>query len=740
MSNKYSASGNNVSIRDMLSLVNTAQYDNLEDAWLKVVESNNKDVQALFEVVDLLVKRDEKKRAHDFLAMMVPHYKQKGHYRDVLTVLKRMLEYNPKEKGLAKDIAECYSNLFGNRAYTSALIERTGINGDGDVRDAVKKLETYFCLDNGDYVYHKSWGVGQVAAIDPDGEKVIINFEKKSNHSIAMDIVSTILQKLEKDDLLVMIHARKDVLQKMVEEDPVSLVKLTLKYFKGKALVSNIKGRITSGVMPVDAWSKWWTNAKKLLKKDPYIKFVDGTPSTTALAFRDSPVTHHSDILEKLANIHDIDKKIEITKKYIAGMKDSEVCKDTLTEITNLFDKDANALCSTNSAAAIECFLLLEELQLLQKGECGKYASRIETFIRDGINIPETINKINILEYRKHVLDLVKKVLPEKWPEEFSAIFFTNDGNLWEFIVKYLAAEKKQTATEAITHKLFNQFNAFPEHYIWFSKNGMQGRFAELYQNIDPAALLARLIELLDNLGFKIQKGRNGNLKTISNRIKNLLEDKGVDYATRIVNDVNAESLFNVISSSKCLEDWFKVSVENLIRDRFPDIFEDPAHPTIDESKIFVTQVGYEKRKKEFDHLMNVEFAENARDLGEAISRGDLRENAEYKAAREKQAMLVEKAERLKAELQKVVIIEPRAVQTDTVSPGAKVTVRDKEKTSLESYTLLGPWDVDIERGIISYLSPIGKGLFNKKVGEMVTIKLPDGTSTYEVIKIESAL
>ena len=140
-----------------------------------------------------------------------------------------------------------------------------------------------------------------------------------------------------------------------------------------------------------------------------------------------------------------------------------------------------------------------------------------------------------------------------------------NDGNLWEFIVKDLTAENKQSAVEAITHKLFNQFNAFPEHYIWFCKNGMQGRFAELYQNIDPSILFCRLIELLDNMGFKIQKGRNGNLKTISNKIKNLLEDKGVAYATSIVNDGNAESIFDIISSSKCLEDWFKVAVENLV-------------------------------------------------------------------------------------------------------------------------------------------------------------------------------
>ncbi|KAB2833771.1 MAG: transcription elongation factor GreA, partial [Candidatus Brocadia sp.] len=298
---------------------------------------------------------------------------------------------------------------------------------------------------------------------------------------------------------------------------------------------------------------------------------------------------------------------------------------------------------------------------------------------------------------------------------------------------------KKHHAIEEVALKVFNHFNAYPEHYIWFCKNGMHGRHPELYKNIDPAIMFNRLIELLDNLYFKIQKGRDGDFKTNVNKIKNLLEDKGTDYAINILNDANAESIFTVVSSSKGLEDWFKVSIESVIQDRYPDLFEQPGHPKLDENKIYVTKEGYDRRKKEFDNLMNVEFPENAQDLGEAISRGDLRENAEYKAAREKQAMLVEKAERMKAELQRVVLLDPHAVRSETASPGTRVTLKHQGKTELEIYTILGPWDVDIEKGVISYLSPIGKGLLSRAAGETVTIKLPEGESIYEIVKIEKA-
>ncbi|MEP9412015.1 MAG: transcription elongation factor GreA [Candidatus Brocadia sp.] len=740
MSNECSVAVNKLDTNDLVVLINTEQYDKLEEVWLETVASNNRDLQSLLEVVDLLARREEKKRAHDFLMMLVPHYRQKGLYLDVLEVLKKILEYNPKEKGLAKEIAECYSNIYKDRPYARELVEKTGIGRVSDIRSAMKKLEKYFYLDQGDYVYHKSWGVGQVVSVDTQGEKVNINFEKKINHSISMDIAPDILQKLDKDDLLAMIYARKDVLDKMVEEDPVGLIKLTLKYFKGKASVSHVKNRLISGVIPPEAWSKWWTNTKKLLKKDPYIKLTDGTPTTSFLELRISPMTYHQEILEKLAIAGDINKKIEITKKYISEMKNTETCRETLNEIATLFIKEADTLQGKNPSLATECFLLLEEIKDFLKEDSGKYKGNIETLIRTTENLPEFVDNITILEYRKRILGLIKQVKPEHWQDEFTSLFFVNSGNLWEFIIKELITENKQHAIEGIALKLFNQFNAYPEHYIWFCKNGMHGRYPELYKNIDPALMFNRLIELSDNIYFKIQKGRDGGLKAIINKIKNLLEDRGTDYAISILNDANAEGIFSVVSRSKGMEDWFKVSIESVIQDRYPELFETPGLPRLDENKIYVTKEGYERKKKEFDHLMNVEFAENARDLGEAISRGDLRENAEYKAARERQAMLVEKAERMKAELQKVVIIDPHSVHSDTVSPGTKVTLKQKGKTELETYTILGPWDVDIEKSVISYLSPIGKGLLNRTAGETITIKLPEGESIYEIVKVEKAL
>jgi tetrahydrodipicolinate N-succinyltransferase len=95
MSNERVINGNKLDTNELMSLVSAEQYDKLEEAWLGIVESNNKNLQSLFDVIDLLIKREERKRAHEFLMMLVPYYKQKGLYQEVLMVFKRVLECNP---------------------------------------------------------------------------------------------------------------------------------------------------------------------------------------------------------------------------------------------------------------------------------------------------------------------------------------------------------------------------------------------------------------------------------------------------------------------------------------------------------------------------------------------------------------------------------------------------------------------------------------------------------------------
>ncbi len=156
--------------------------------------------------------------------------------------------------------------------------------------------------------------------------------------------------------------------------------------------------------------------------------------------------------------------------------------------------------------------------------------------------------------------------------------------------------------------------------------------------------------------------------------------------------------------------------------------------------KIPMTQTGYDKLKQELDHIIKVERGKNIRDIEEARAHGDLSENAEYHAAKEKQGHLDAKKRELEQKLAHAEIIDVSKLTNEKVVFGATVTMIDTESGDMKKYTLVGQEEADFKKSKISIQSPVGKALISHKVGDVVTIRTPVKTVEYEIQKIEIAL
>jgi len=156
--------------------------------------------------------------------------------------------------------------------------------------------------------------------------------------------------------------------------------------------------------------------------------------------------------------------------------------------------------------------------------------------------------------------------------------------------------------------------------------------------------------------------------------------------------------------------------------------------------KIPMTQTGYDKLKQELDRIVKVERGKNIKDIEEARAHGDLSENAEYHAAKERQGHLDAKKRELEQKLAHAQIIDVSKLTNEKVVFGATVTLADTESGSIKKYTLVGQEEADLKLGKISILSPVGKALISHKVGDVVTIKTPVKTVEYEIQEIEIAI
>lgn len=155
--------------------------------------------------------------------------------------------------------------------------------------------------------------------------------------------------------------------------------------------------------------------------------------------------------------------------------------------------------------------------------------------------------------------------------------------------------------------------------------------------------------------------------------------------------------------------------------------------------KIPMTKEGYEKLKQELDHIIKVQRPRNIKDIEEARAHGDLSENAEYHAAKERQGHLDAKKRELEHKLSNAQIIDVSKLSNEKVVFGTTVTLTDTESGDTKKYTLVGQEEADLKKGKISVQSPVGKALIGHKAGDVVTIKTPAKTVEYEIQEIEIA-
>ncbi|MBK8131293.1 MAG: transcription elongation factor GreA [Gammaproteobacteria bacterium] len=154
-------------------------------------------------------------------------------------------------------------------------------------------------------------------------------------------------------------------------------------------------------------------------------------------------------------------------------------------------------------------------------------------------------------------------------------------------------------------------------------------------------------------------------------------------------------------------------------------------------SRVPMTEAGAEQLRAELEHLKRVERPRIVRAIAEARAHGDLKENAEYHAAREQQSFAEGRIQEIESKLSRAQIIDiTRLAPDDKVIFGATVTVINLDSDETRVYRIVGDDEADVKAGRISYQSPIARALIGKRVGDEVAVQTPSGTVSYEIDQV----
>jgi transcription elongation factor GreA len=577
--------------------------------------------------------------------------------------------------------------------------------------------------------------VGRIASIS--GDEIVIDFVKKRGHSMALKMAVDALQILSKDHIWVLKAAwKKEKLYAKIKSDPSWALKTIILSFNNSYDIKKLKNELVPSVLPAEEWAVWSGKVRKILKSDP--SFEVTPESVDVFSVRERPNSLSDKILNEFRAERKFFKRVDLLYSFLE-LKDMEAEAESLIEIIGYFLGYLKSPTQINETV-MGSYLLVKQVSVRVP---GLVAAPTLNFV----NLFNGIEDVNTLFFdlkdkrlQEDFLTQVK-MLVSSWQDVYVALF---PLSLLERIIDALQDDGKVGAEKLtlLVRRCYENYRKNKEAVVWFYRNA---RERDWYKDAGVAEEkeLLTLIYILDLCYREIESHRDTaeNRKTAKLVFAILITEGMVSRWIDSAGKDTSIRLFSLIEDVKALDPAEKLKLRNQIRVKFPDFkFRSAVGKETVSRVLFVTSAKYEEKSRELSRIMEEEVPKNSKEIAFALSLGDLRENAEYKAAKERQELLNATVAKLKDEMDRAQRFDPSTFSPAKAGFGAKVVLLNEALDKDEEYTIFGPWESDPDKKIISYLSPFGAAILNKKPGEKFVFSVGEENVQYTVKEISAAM
>ena len=326
-----------------------------------------------------------------------------------------------------------------------------------------------------------------------------------------------------------------------------------------------------------------------------------------------------------------------------------------------------------------------------------------------------------------HALQSFKTANPERWAEVLRGSLNFVSAKLCREFANLLIAEGKMDLLKETLARLVNQHTAGSELLLWLGRERSDA-FADI---LGPEVFRAMLTAMERD---QFNEKRSNRLREFILDDQELLSELTASADIDVVKD-----LTRALQLSPVFDDMDKRSLLARLVKSHPAVQSlISGEQTKQEAATLVSWESLERRKAEYQELVQKKIPANSKEIATARSYGDLSENHEFKAAKEMQKILMRRKEELENQLTRARGTDFANARTDIVSIGTVVQAMDLGANQTETFTILGAWDSDPEKGIISYLSPVAQSLLNHKVGDEVEFELHGAKRRHRIESIEA--
>ena len=594
-------------------------------------------------------------------------------------------------------------------------------------------------LAPGAFALHKSWGCARVAHADFLIGQLELEFLGGRKQAMQMSFAAVSLTPIPETHVEASRLTDAAAVQQQALDNPVEFVHRVVSDFNSRLTLDALSDYLAS-VLPDSAFPKpapgafkrWWTSLRNKLKNDG--RFIVPAKKNEFIAVRERPASPHLDIVDAFEKARQPKEQGAAAEVLLKGLEKFDGAPAELQRVLGLLEKAADDHQRRSPAHAIHLLCVRDEILERRKASLPEGALTLTTFLaHPPAHLAALLAPLPAARIR-HALEAGVALGGTAGDNLLLEVLAEGDSKVVAEATRLLLEQGHLEALRAHLARHIAERNANPELLAWFLAKRPEG-LAEL---ITPETLEAA-ITVVERENIKDSKRAVKLHKVLSDDKKIIAE------ALAHADGEAARDLMRKIMRTPILEEMDKRALlarAIKARPELQDLLEATEDKTSTEAApaakmLTVSWASLERRKKDYDELVNTRIPANSRDIQVAREQGDLRENAGFKFAKEQQGVLLRQKAELEHQLANCRGTSFENPETERVGLGTTARLRDHSTGAEEELHILGAWDGDSAKNIVSYLAAAATALIGKAAGETVAMPSETGTREVTIVSIE---
>lgn len=685
-----------------------------EEWFLAALEAQPLPFDSLVAVLQTLAESNRTSLANEWAELVQDALVQQRDRDRMAALMTAELGWRAADSGFKTFCHKALQAVFRNRA-DKAMVAGAGFDDANDVTTCMVRLNRLLALRPGALVLDGTWGFGVVKKCDDFYMKVVIDFDGKPQHAMTFAYAAESLTLLAEDHILTLRHRDPAELVRRVNEEAAEVVRMVLRSY-GDMPAVRLREILEDGIVDPAAWKTFWNGARRELKDDDLVEIP----------------TRRTANIRLLASARQYDA---VWFEALAAERDCETILERVYELedatdTAALDESARAVLADRLAfASLGTELRAPEVA----AAAGTLADRLGAFdgaagdtmraiLRRLLERKPFVATVDALPARelKPFIDLLARLFGDDLIARVVEMLDVLSIRVLDQVVPHLVAQGHEASVAARFREICDADSVAATTICWLCRNWA---FVDRNQPVSREDLLFRAVRVFES-------PCSGHALRAQNMLRNLFEQQEwLAVLLASVDELGREGFVRRVNAATHWEPTERRGVLARVLKTYPDLkriidaASDDKPPQPVRARL-TSWRSLRERQAALKKLVEVDIPANSREIGVARSYGDLRENFEYQAAKDRQALLMQRKGALEADLSAVNASDFKDVPTDTVGMGTCVWLAGADGTE-QRLCILGEWDRDEALGIVGAGSGVAERLLGQAAGDTVSLPEP---------------